>query len=394
MASRAFRQGSLRSASTALGISQFSFLRVHAMLGGVLPVGVEMRFACLWRGVKSFVMSGERDLKSEIKRVAGELGFVRVGVAGAGPVAHGDRLRDWLAGGLHAEMAYMARNLSKRLCPQELVPGARSVICLAASYAPAKDPPQGGVWVARYARGRDYHKVLKKRCHALMDRIRELEGGFVGRAFVDSAPVMERSLAAAAGVGWIGRNGCLVVEGAGSYVLLCEIICNLSLEPDEPLPSKCKDCGRCVEACPTRAIVEDGLVDSRRCISYLTIEHRGGIPSEYRAAMGGRLFGCDACQQACPFNENLPPGDPELTGQGEVLGGAGPADILGWNEADWDRETRGSALRRASLEMFIRNAIIVAGNSAEKALIAPLIKAKERFPWAAELVDWALGRLG
>ncbi|MFB3892438.1 MAG: tRNA epoxyqueuosine(34) reductase QueG [Phycisphaerae bacterium] len=318
-------------------------------------------------------------MTSAVKSQALETGFARVGIAPAGPVARAEAFQRWLAGGLHADMRYMARNVAQRLRPDLLVPGARSVICLAAGYAPKCQSKDGGSaaqavqsairnpqsaipLVARFACGRDYHKVLKRRCIRLMDRLRKEFPGFAGRAFVDSGPVMERSLAAAAGVGWIGRNGCLVAPGLGSYVLLCEIICNLPLAPDGPIQSQCEGCGLCVEACPTGALRGDGLVDARLCISYQTIENRGEIPPGLRPLMGRRIFGCDACQEACPHNKGLPPGDAELIADGPVLGGAGPEEILRWTDADWDAATRGRTLRRATCEMFRRNAAIAAAS--------------------------------
>lgn len=317
-------------------------------------------------------MSDLNSLTAAVKSLALEAGFVRVGVAPAGLVPFSQGLQTWLGRQWHGRMGYMAENLATRLRPDLLVDGAQSVICLAVGYSPAAvaacddEPRQGSEnvpgpvtdMIARFARGRDYHKVLKKRCHALMDRLRELEPGFAGRAFVDSAPVMERSLAAMAGLGWIGRNGCLFVPGLGSYVLLCEIVCNLRLTPDKPVENQCDNCRACVGACPTGALADDGLVDARRCISYLTIEHRQEIDPAYWPQMAGRLFGCDACQEACPHNRELPAGDAELTGQGPPLGGATLADILQWKQEDWDLATRASACRRATCEMWVRNARI------------------------------------
>jgi epoxyqueuosine reductase len=227
-----------------------------------------------------------------------------------------------------------------------------------------------------------------------MDRLRERFASFEGRAMVDSAPVLERSLAAAAGVGWIGQNGCLTVPRLGSYVLLCEIVCNLPLELDAPIKSECDRCGRCVAACPTGALVQAALVDANRCISYLTIECRRPIDPRYWPNMGVRLFGCDACQSACPFNKDLPPGDAGLRG-GAPLGGAGLADVLQWTPQDWDAATRGSCLRRARYEMLIRNAVIAAGNSPDRSLIGPLLRLRERggaTEGLASLLDWALAR--
>ncbi len=305
-------------------------------------------------------------LTSAVKTWALEAGFARAGIAPAGPVPRPDGLRQWLARGYHADMAYMARHLDKRMCPELLAAGAKSVICLAMSYAPDSSTAAGTgacgaaaasvrPFIARYARGRDYHKVLKKRCHALMDRLRAAEPAFGGRAFVDSGPIMERSLAAEAGLGWIGRNGCLIVPGLGSYVVLAEIVCNLPLAPDAPLAGRCGDCGACVRACPTGAIVQDGLVDCRRCLSYHTIENRGEIPPEFARALAGRIFGCDACQEACPHNRDAPPGELELTEQRQCCG-ATLEQIRSWRPEDWDAATAGSAVRRATYEMLLRNA--------------------------------------
>ena len=304
------------------------------------------------------------EITAGVKKLAMEVGFARAGIASVDADLHAERFRAWLAGGYHAEMAYMARDVDKRLNPARLVDGARSVICLVVGYA-ADDRPARDVFVARYARGRDYHKVLKKRCRRLMDRIRGIAPEFEGRAFVDSGPVAERSLAAAAGLGWIGRNACLVTPGLGSYVLLCEIVCNLALVPDEPIASQCEDCNACVSACPTGAIMKEGLVDCRRCISYLTVEHRGEIPPELRPLIGNCVFGCDACQEACPHNGGLPAGDAELAATSPPLGGARIADILRWRQEDWDRATRGSATRRAKCEIFLRNAKIAARNAGD-----------------------------
>jgi epoxyqueuosine reductase len=335
------------------------------------------------------------DLTAAVKRLALEAGFHRVGVAPAGPVPRAEAFDAWLSRGWHAGMAYMARNREKRRRPDRLVAGARSVICLAVSYAPADEAAPAAAddpraFIARYARGRDYHKLLKQRCRRLIERIRRLAPRFEGRAFVDSAPVMERGLAAAAGVGWIGRNGMLIVPGLGSYVVLAEIVCSLPLRADGPLEGGCGDCGRCVAACPTGAIMADGLVDARRCLSYLTVECRGPVGRAYWPAVGRRLFGCDTCQEACPHNRGVPAGD-------EALRAAAPpalADVLAWSEADWDAATRGSAVRRATYEMLLRNACLAAGNTGDESLRPPLEALRQRVPRLAEEADWALARLG
>jgi epoxyqueuosine reductase len=227
----------------------------------------------------------------------------------------------------------------------------------------------------------------------MMEAIRRIAPEFRGRAFVDSAPVAERSLAAAAGLGWIGRNGCLIVPGLGSYVVLAEIVCNLELVPDGPLESSCGDCDACVRACPTGACLGDSLVDARRCLSYLTIEHRGPVGREFWPLWGTRVFGCDACQEACPHNRDLPAGDAGL------LDPAWPADetklaaILGWTQADWDAATTGSVRRRATFEMFLRNAVLAAGCSRDASLAEPLERLYRRCGQLGLEIDWALGAL-
>jgi len=342
----------------------------------------------------------DRELTAAVKQLALECGFDLVGIAPAGPLSDpAAALEMWLDRHWHAEMAYMAANVDKRRSPALLVPGARSVICLAVGYAPRPGGPTDSLAVARYARGRDYHKVLKRRCHRLMDRIRAMCPEFSGRAFVDTAPVMERALARRAGLGIIGLNGCLISETMGSYILLCEIVCTLDLVSDEALSGDCGRCGRCIEACPTGALGDEALVDANKCVSYLTIEHRHGIDASLWPLMGQSLFGCDACQVACPHNRDLPPGDPEFQPNGPLLQETTLTNILSWGADDWNRLTRGSAVRRAGHEMLLRNAVIAAGNGAGAGL-APgdelaeaLAGVGAHFPNLAPLCRWALGQL-
>ncbi|HUS47901.1 MAG TPA: tRNA epoxyqueuosine(34) reductase QueG [Phycisphaerae bacterium] len=336
-------------------------------------------------------MSSHDNLADAVKEMAIQAGFARVGIAPAGPVPHAEAYEAWLSRGYNAGMAYMPANREKRLEPAKLVEGARSVICLAAQYDYIDRPAGSAAFVARYARGTDYHEALKHRCRTLGDDIRRIAPHFEGRAFADSAPVMERSLAALAGVGWIGRNAMLIVPGIGSYVLLCEIICNLPLPADSPIESGCRNCGACLAACPTSAICDDGLVDARRCISYLTVEHRGTIPAEFWPLVGSRVFGCDTCQEACPQNQRAaasPRVAAPACGECRTL-----AEILAWTRQDWDAATRGSATRRATYEMFLRNACLAAGNSADASLRRPLTALRRRAPELSREIDWALARL-
>ena len=347
-------------------------------------------------------MADGEEISAKIREMALAGGFAAVGFAPAGLIRHPQRLQQWLASGYHAEMAYMEANLSKRLQPDLLVPDARSVICLAASYAPAggEVDDRSDVFIARFARGRDYHKVLKRRCHTLMDQIREIEPSFEGRAFVDSAPVAERNLAAAASIGWIGKNGCLIVPSLGSYLVLCEIICNLALPAGSPLSPQCGDCEKCLQACPTGALLGDGLVDARKCLSYLTSEHRGSIDKKFWDKMGQRIFGCDTCQEVCPHNCNLRPGDTELLEGGSHITTAKLVEMLAWDQQQWDLATRGSTIRRAIFDMFLRNVIMAAGNAVrtaetetqnKQALRRELKNLRNRRADLNELIDWALG---
>jgi epoxyqueuosine reductase len=349
-------------------------------------------------------MSASNDeITAAVKALAMEAGFAAVGIAPAGAVPVAERYHQWIARGCHGGMEYLSRNTPQRLRPDVLVPSARSVICLAVGYGGGQGQKRGFSnfpnLIARYAQGRDYHKVLKKRCIGLMDRIGLIAPEFAGRAFVDSAPIMERSLAASCGLGCIARNGLLVVPHLGSYCLLCEIVCNLPLAVDSPpgpadrqAKSACENCGRCRAACPTGVIDADGMIDARRCVSYLTIEHSGPIAPQFWPMMGTHVFGCDACQDACPLNAADAGGDAELAAR-ENVAGLGIADILQWTPADWDETTRGSAMRRGSYEMFIRNAIIAAGNSADESLIAPLQTLRGSWRDFGMMIDWAIARL-
>ncbi|MCY2931117.1 MAG: tRNA epoxyqueuosine(34) reductase QueG [Planctomycetota bacterium] len=308
-------------------------------------------------------MDPREEHRALIERLAMEAGFARSATLALADLPPEQAFADWLVRGWEGEMNYLHRHRNLRLAPSSLVPGATGVICLAASYAAAPPAP-----IARYARGRDYHKVLKARCRRLMDCLRDRLPGFAGRAFVDAGPVGERHLAAAAGLGWIGRNGCLHVPGLGSYVLLAEIFCNLALPTGGPMPAPCGPCQACLIACPTGALAGSGQVDARRCLSYLTIEHKGPIDGPLAARWGDRIFGCDACQEACPHNQTVLPGDDELTseywlarGAPGPLAGAGAREIARWTLEDWSAATAGSAIRRASLEQLQRNAALAVG---------------------------------
>ncbi len=344
------------------------------------------------------------EIKAMIVRLANESGFVRVGIAPADTPAGGERFGRFLALDYHGQMSWLAKEPQRRCDVRSLLgepDDGVCVICLAASYAPSGDDAGAG-HIARYARGRDYHRVLGKRCRKIVAELSDAVGGnFRARICVDTAPILERELAAAAGLGWIGRNGCLIDAKFGSYLLLAEIVVNLSLPVDGPVKNRCGSCRACLEACPSGAIQDDGMVDSRRCVSYLTIEHRQSIPESLRRPCGQRVFGCDICQEVCPYNRDVPAGDAEIRGPdfGELsraaaLASATPAEIIRWEWSDWDRATRGSSARRAKYEMFLRNAAIALGNAPDPADRSALERlARHESPIVAEAATWAIKQM-
>ena len=303
-----------------------------------------------------------------VKQVALSLGSDCAGITHAGPVGRAGYYRHWLAAGYAGSMTYLGRNVHLRESPDRLLPGARSVICVGVSYrrpavnAPNAARPAGRV--ATYARGRDYHVVLWRMLETLVERLRRrLDEPFDARICVDTAPVLERELAAAAGLGWIGKNTCLISRELGSYMLLGEVITTLDLACDEPAADSCGQCTRCIEACPTGAIVEPHRLNASRCVSYLTIEHRGEVPADLHVGVGDRVFGCDACQDVCPYNREAPPAT-----NADLLADCTPAhvdllDTLQLGSAAYRRLTKGTAGTRASRHMWRRNAAIALGNT-------------------------------
>jgi epoxyqueuosine reductase len=301
-------------------------------------------------------------LTATVKERARELGFDRVAVGAARPPQHTAAFERWLEAGYAGHMSYLERGRAERLDPGRLLPGWRSVIAVALNYAPAGDDP---AWrgVARYARGRDYHRVIRPRLHALKDALRSAGGEDVrSRASVDTSAVLERSLAAGAGLGWIGKNANLIAPGLGSYFYIGIVLTTAVLAPDAELPDRCGTCTACLDACPTSAFVAPYTLDARRCVSYLTIEHRGEIDPSLHAGIGGWLFGCDVCQEVCPWNRHAPPArDPALT-PGEPPGSI--ESLVDLNENEFRERFRGSALKRARRAGLVRNARIVTANRA------------------------------
>jgi epoxyqueuosine reductase len=324
-------------------------------------------------------------------------GFDRAGVAALEPSAHGDVLRRWLDRGEHASMAYMARRLEARLDPRALLPEARSVLCVALRYGGGAEPG-GDLWprVARYARGRDYHEVMGERLAALARQVREAYPGCATRPYVDTGPLLERELAARAGLGAVGKNTMLLHPGDGSWFLLGELLLTLDLAPDLPLADLCGSCTRCLEACPTGALAEPYRLDANRCISYWTIEHRGAVPAAVRPRLGDWVFGCDLCQEACPWNAAPPPAsDPafELPPERRELDLAG---LLTLGREAYVERFRGSPLKRAKHEGLRRNAAVAMGNRGDRTYVPALAAALRQDPSALVRghAAWGLGRVG
>ena len=339
-------------------------------------------------------------LKTRIFDKASELGFSAWGIArvDAAPEA-GERLRQWIADGHHGEMAWMEDRADQRASPTGLWPEARSVIALGMSYAPASDPmalaalkDRGRISV--YAQGADYHKVVKKALKA-MGRWLADEAGCELKVFVDTAPVMEKPLSAAAGIGWQGKHSNLLNREHGSWLFLGIIYTTLDLEPDAPAEPHCGSCKRCIDACPTGAIVAPGLVDARRCISYLTIELAGPIPHEFREAMGNRIYGCDDCLAVCPWNRfaSEAQANRAFAPRAELAAPA-IADLLALDDRSFRELFSGSPIKRIGVDRMIRNCLIAAGNS-DDALLRPAVErhlASEN-PVVAEAAAWAIERL-
>jgi epoxyqueuosine reductase len=339
----------------------------------------------------------ERSALSERLRAAARAaGFELVGIATLGPAATGAAYLRWLERGDQAGMDWMARSRAVRLDPRRLLPGARSALVVGLRYAPhAAQPPAGSIWprVARYARGSDYHGVVRQRLRRVERALRAERPEAGTRICVDTAPLLERELAARAGLGAVGKNTLLLHPEAGSWFVLGELLTTLDLAPDVPLADLCGDCRRCLDACPTGALPEPYRLDARRCLAYWTIEHRGEIAEPYRAHLAERLFGCDACQEACPWNRRaLPPVvDPEL-GVVPERAALDLAGLLGISAARYRRELRATALERARREGLRRNAAYALAAAAGGAAGAALERAAEGDGPAAAAARWARAR--
>jgi epoxyqueuosine reductase len=345
--------------------------------------------------------ASQQQLLEEIRGWARELGFAELRVSDVDLSAYEPLLDRWLAAGYQGEMQWMGAHGHKRTRPAELVPGTCRVLSLRMDYLPGgpeplrilNDPERA--YIARYSLGRDYHKLVRPRLARLARRIEARAGGGQYRAFVDSAPVLERALAERAGLGWIGKNTMLLNERAGSWFFLGEIFTDLPLPADPPQAEKhCGSCRACLDICPTDAFVGPFELDARRCISYLTIEHKGSIDEALRPLMGNRIFGCDDCQLVCPWNKFA-----RLTHEPDFqprhgLDDAALIDLFLWDEATWESRTAGSALRRIGHERWLRNLAIALGNAPSGKAAQAALETRLAHPSALvrEHVTWALQR--
>jgi epoxyqueuosine reductase len=351
------------------------------------------------------------ELASSIKAWGVELGFAELRIADI-DLSHAEAgLQAWLDAGMHGEMDYMATHGMKRARPAELVPGTVRVITARMDYLPAAldadwraretartTDPQAAV-ISVYARGRDYHKVLRARLQQLAERIQGAIGPFGYRVFTDSAPVMELPLAEKSGLGWRGKHTLLLNRAAGSMFFMGEILVDLPLPVDAPTGAHCGQCSACITACPTQAILGPGRLDARRCISYLTIELKNAIPEDLRPLIGNRVYGCDDCQTACPWNKFAPRAVLPDFDERHGLGSAGMVALFAWSEEDFNRRMEGSPIRRIGHERWLRNIAVGLGNAAAMgakgdAAIVAALEARLAHPseLVREHVQWALAR--
>jgi epoxyqueuosine reductase len=332
-------------------------------------------------------------LGSVVKARARELGFDRVAIGSAEPPEHGAALEAWLDAGYAGTMSYLDRGRAERLDPARLLPGSRSVVAVAMSYNPGPAPDDDWGPVSRYARGRDYHDVIRPRLIELGEFIGSAAGGQVAsRAAVDTSAVLERDLAARAGLGWVGKNTNLLTPTLGSYFFIGIVLTTAELPFDAREPDRCGTCTACLDACPTRAFVAPYVLDARRCISYLTIEHRGDIAGELADQLGDWLFGCDVCQEVCPWNRKAEPGHEPALGPSGSLGEL--ERLLGLDPEAFRARFRGSAITRTKRAGLLRNAAIVLANRGERRAAGALNRAlADDEPAVRHAAAWALEKL-
>lgn len=342
-------------------------------------------------------------LAQDIRSWSKELGFDEIGISNTDLSTHETHLMNWLAAGYHGEMSYMDEHGVKRSRPEKLIPGTTRIISVRMNYQTPDAVNEEEVlennelaYISRYALGRDYHKVIRKRLQKLADKIAKEVGPFGYRAFVDSAPVLEKALAEKAGLGWIGKHTNLINKECGSWFFLGELYTDLPLPIDQPVEEHCGTCNKCIEVCPTQAIIAPYKLDARRCISYHTIELRESIPVEFRKAMGNRIYGCDDCQLYCPWNRFEQKSELADFAVRNNLDAPELIDLFNWSEKDFLNNTEGSAIRRIGYECWLRNIAVALGNVPRNSTIKEKVinALREKQNHASELVqehvEWAL----
>jgi len=341
-----------------------------------------------------------QQLASDIKTWAKSLGFQDVGITDTDLSQHEEHLKNWLSRKFHGEMGYMEKHGTKRSRPEELIPGTIRIISVRMDYFPPDIQAisllrdRRKAYISRYALGRDYHKVLKQRLNQLADKIQEKIKIFNYRAFVDSAPVLEKALAEKAGLGWIGKNTLVLNQKTGSYFFLGEIYTDLPLPCDTPIKEHCGNCTACIDVCPTKAIIGPYQLDARRCISYLTIEYKKSIPIEFRKLIGNRIFGCDDCQLTCPWNRFANFTQEKDFQPRHQLDDQNLIDLFAWDEQTFLDKTQGSAIRRAGYECWLRNIAISLGNAPSTPEIIASLESRKNHEslLVQEHVEWALAQ--
>lgn len=338
-------------------------------------------------------------LAQDIRAWSKELGFDEIGISNTELSEHEAHLMNWLAAGYHGEMHYMDQHGTKRSRPETLIPGTIRIISTRINYQTPDATDEEDVlsnheqaYISRYALGRDYHKVIRKRLQKLADKIAKEVGPFGYRAFVDSAPVLEKALAEKAGLGWIGKHTNLINRECGSWFFLGELYTDLPLPIDSPVENHCGTCSKCIEVCPTQAIIAPYKLDARRCISYHTIELRESIPIEFRKAMGNRIYGCDDCQLYCPWNRFEQKSELADFAVRNNLDAPELISLFSWSEEDFLKNTEGSAIRRIGYECWLRNIAVALGNAPSTSKIINALQEKQSHPseLVREHVAWAL----
>lgn len=340
-------------------------------------------------------------LAAQVRTLSRQLGFQRCGITGVELGQDQEHLRSWLAEGLYGSMDWMARHADMRSRPAELIPGTLRVISVGLDYGRNDSDAAWATlangeraYVARYALGRDYHKLMRKRLQTLARRLQEQVGPMGHRVFVDSAPVLERALARNAGLGWIGKHTCLIDRHGGSWFFLGEIYVDIPLPVDTPASAHCGSCVRCIDVCPTQAIIAPHRLDARRCIAYLTIEHEGPIPIELRKPIGNRIFGCDDCQLVCPWNKFARRTDePDFRARNDLDVATLP-QLFAWDEAEFLTRTEGSPIRRSGHQRWLRNIAVALGNAPSSPAVLEALASRREDDSALvrEHVGWALAQ--